>query len=163
MIGASTTPRHSTADIRLCSGVYKPSCDDLPAVQVVCQVTVLNGCAYVWIDGVNPDDPILLSAQSLHNFRSLGTFKDYLENERHDALGDDFGVLLDLTFYTRDSATTTARALEIMHEEHLPPDQALVTARQWGIMLCELNTAERTAHALSALEKSISEEEAALV
>lgn len=141
---------HLVPEIRLCSGVYKPTCTDLAAVEVFCQVVVLNAVAYIWIDGIDAEKPLLLPAQQLHNFRSLGTLREYLENERHRELEDDFDELMDICIARKESATTMVRALEIMHIEGLPADQAVTTARQWGMLLNELDHAERASYQLVA-------------
>jgi hypothetical protein len=139
---------HLVQEIRLCRGVYKPTCDDLPPVEVICQAVVLNSVAYIWIDGVDAENPLLLPAQHLHNFRSLGTLREYLSNERHMDLEEGFDDLMDICMAQKESATTMVRALEIMHTEGLPADQAVTTARQWGILLNELDQAERASYQL---------------
>lgn len=135
-------------EIHLCSGVYKPTCTELPAVEVFCQAVVLNGAAYVWIDGINHENPLLIPVQSLSKFRRVGTLRSYLEDERHLALEAGFDQLLDICKSREVSATVLIRACEIMHEEGLPADQAIVTAHQWGELLNELDQAERAAYQL---------------
>ncbi len=130
-------------NIHLVKGVYAPFGTDLPPVEVVCQVVPLNGAAYVWLDGVDHNDPVLLPAQVLDGTRRLGTLRDYLEDLRHEQLGEGFDSLLDLAMEQQVSATVLVRACEIMHEEGSDPSQAITTARQWGIMLCELDQAHR--------------------
>lgn len=135
-------------EIRLCSGTYKPTCDDLPSVEVLCQSLILNSVAYIWIDGVDAKEPLLLQAQHLQNFRNLGTLREYLSNERHMALEEGFDDLMEICMTQKESATTLIRALEIMHTEGLPAEQAVTTARQWGILLNELDRAERASYQL---------------
>lgn len=139
---------HFVPEIRLCSGTYKPTCDDLPPVQVFCQAVVLNSVAYIWIDGVDAEKPLLLPAQHLHNFRNLGTLREYLADERHTVLEEAFDDLMDICLERKESATTMIRALEIMHDEGLPADQAVTTARQWGMLLNEMDQAERASYQL---------------
>jgi hypothetical protein len=131
--------------IHLCSGLYKPCGADLPAVEIFSQTIVLNGVAYVWVDGINIDSPILLPVQALHQFKRRGTYQEYLEEERHLALDDGFEWLMQLCSDKQESATVVIRACEIMHEEGLPADQAIVTAHQWGVLLSQINEAERAA------------------
>lgn len=145
-----TNSKHLVAEIRLCAGIYKPTCDDLPAVEVFCQAIVLNGAAYVWIDGVNPDNPVLLPVQTLSGFRSMGTLREYLEDDKHLALGEEFDLCLDICMAQQESATVLIRACEIMHAESLPADQAVVTARQWGMLLNDLDQAERAAYQIAS-------------
>ena len=136
-------------DILLCSGIYMPTCAvDIPPVRVFCEAVVLNSVAYVWIDGVDNEKPLLLPAQSLQEFRSCGTLRAYLEDEKHLALEEQFDEILDLCLKRKESATTMIRAIEIMHDEGLPPDQALVTAHQWGVLINELDQAERASYQL---------------
>lgn len=151
MINSVVSPReevrHFVTDIQLCSGVYKPTCADLiPAVEVFCQAVVLNGAAYVWIDGVDAANPLLLPVQTLSKFRRMGTLRAYLEDERHLELEAEFDRLLSICMERKDSATILVRACEIMHVEGLPADQAVVTAHQWGVLLNELDQAERAAY-----------------
>lgn len=148
MIGAMEQVPQLVPEIHLCSGTYKPTCDELPAVQVFCQAVVLNAVAYVWVDGVDAERPLLLPAQALHDFRNMGTLREYLVEERHMELGEDFDNMMDLCLERGESATTMIRAIEIMHEEGLPAEQALVTAHQWGVLLNELDQAERAAYQL---------------
>lgn len=135
-------------EVHLCSGVYKSTCAELPAVEVFCQVVVLNSVAYVWLDGVDHHNPLLLPVQSLHDFRRMGTLRQYLELDKHLELGDRFDSLVDLCMSRMVSATVLIRACEIMHTEGASSDQALVTAQQWGILLNELDQAERAAYQL---------------
>jgi hypothetical protein len=135
-------------DIRLCSGIYQPTAAGLPAVEVICQAVVLNAVAYVWIDGVDAQNPLLLPVQVLHGFRSRGTLREYLEDEKHIGLGEQFDMLMDLCMERRESATVLVRACEIMHAEGLPADHAIATAHQWGLVLTELDLAERAAYRL---------------
>lgn len=150
-----SNPAHLVSEIRLCGGIYKPTCDELPAVEVFCQAVVLNGAAYVWIDGVDTDNPLLLPVQTLLSFRSLGTLREYLEDDRHLALGDEFDRLLDISMEQQVSATVLIRACEIMHTESLPADQAVITARQWGVLLNELDQAERAAYQLASAPEPV--------
>jgi hypothetical protein len=132
--------------IHLCSGLFKPSGADIPVVEVFSQTIVLNGVAYVWIDGLNVDAPILLPAQSLHEFRRRGTFQQYLEDERHLTLEEEFDRLMELCAVRPESATIVIRACEIMHAEGLPADEAIVTAHQWGILLSQIDVADRASY-----------------
>lgn len=153
---SSANQVHLVSEIQLCSGVYKPTCADLPAVEVFCQAVVLNSAAYVWIDGVNAENPLLLPVQALHQFRRMGTLRQYLEDERHIELGEEFDRLIDLCMERKESATVLIRACEIMHTEKLPADQAIVTAHQWGTLLNELDQAERAAyHLVSSGTKTV--------
>lgn len=138
------------SQIHLCAGTYKPTCTDLPPVEVLCQTVVIDGASYVWIDGVDVTNPVLLPVQSLNDFRRLGTQSQYFADEKHAELGDDFDRLIELCVAQRASATLMVRACEIMHAEGLPADEALVTAHQWGLLLCELDQAERAAYSLVA-------------
>lgn len=135
-------------DVHLCSGTYKPTCAELPAVNVFCQAVVLNSVAYVWIDGIDHHNPLLLPVQSLHGFRRRGTLREYLEMEKHVELGEAFDNLMDLCMAQKSSATVLIRACEIMHDERVSADQALITAQQWGMLLNELDQAERAAYQL---------------
>lgn len=144
----STTAPHLVPEIHLCRGVYKPTCTDLPSVEVFCQAVVINNAAYVWIDGIDGTNPLLLPVQALKEFRKMGTLREYLEEEKHTELGEDFDRLIDLCMERKDSATVLIRACEIMHAEGLPADQAVVTAHQWGTLLNELDQAERVAYQL---------------
>lgn len=138
------------ADIHLCSGIYMPTCADLPPVEVLCQTVVINGASYVWIDGVDVTNPVLLPVQALHGFRKLGTQSQYFSDEKHATLGEDFDRLIELCVAQQASATLMVRACEIMHVEGLTAEESLVTARQWGLLLCELDQAERAAYLLVA-------------
>jgi hypothetical protein len=137
--------------IHLCSGLYSPcgAGAGLPAVEIFSQTVVLNGVAYVWVDGISVNAPILLPIQALHQFKRRGTYKEYLEEERHLALDEGFEWLMELCAVKPESATVVIRACEIMHEEGLPADQAIVTAHQWGITLLQINEAERVAMAVA--------------
>ena len=135
-------------EIHLCAGVHKPTCADLPAVEVICQAVVLNGVAYVWIDGINHHSPLLLPVQAFHQFRRMGSLRQYLENDKHLDLGDSFDELIDLCMKGNASATVLIRACEIKHSKNASPEQALITAQQWGMLLNELDQAERAAYQL---------------
>jgi hypothetical protein len=135
--------------IHLCSGLYRPCGADLPAVEIFSQTIVLNGAAYVWVDGISVNAPILLPIQALHQFKRRGTYQEYLADERHLALDDGFEWLMELCAEKPESATVVIRACEIMHEEGLPADQAIITAHQWGTMLLQINEAERVAMAVA--------------
>lgn len=134
-------------DIRLCKGLYKPTCADLSVVEVYCQTLILGSIAYAWIDGVNLDNPLLLPVQTLHNYKSLGTLHQYLQDERHSALvQEEFVELLDLGMRQQESATVLVRACEVMHAEGFGAAQALAVSREWGQLLNELDQAERAAY-----------------
>jgi hypothetical protein len=100
------------------------------------------------LDRIDAENPLLLPAQHLQNFRSLGTLREYLTDERHMDLEEGFDELMDICMAQRESATTMVRALEIMHVEGLPADQAVTTARQWGVLLNETDQAERASYQL---------------
>lgn len=136
------------SEIRLCQGVYQPCIADLPPVEVVCQAVNLNACSYAWVDGVDPDNPLLLPIQVLSKFRSLGTLRTYLEHEKHLSLGDEFTKVLDLCMARGESATILVRACEMMHAEGCAAEQAVVNAHQWGVLLNELDQAERASFQL---------------
>lgn len=143
-------PRRET---RLCRGIYKPTCDFVIApIEVFCETVVLDGSAYVWIDGVNSVNPLLLPVDALHKFENCGTLREYLEDERHLDLGDSFDDLLELCMGTKQSATVIIRSIEIMHNEGLSANNAVITAQQWGDTMNELDAAERAAYQRVAIE-----------
>lgn len=150
----ATPTSQLVSEIHLCSGIYQPTCAELPAVEVFCQTIVLNGVAYVWIDGINQNNPLLLPVQALYGFRRMGSLRQYLENERHLDLGEDFDALIDLCTQRKVSATVLIRACEIMHAEESSADQALETALHWGMLLNEMDQAERAAYQMVTTDKS---------
>lgn len=139
-------------NVHLCSGIYKTTCADMAPVEVFCQTFVLNAVAYVWLDGVDDQNPLLLPVQALTDFRRRGTLREYLEMPKHTELGEAFDDLMDLCMQRKSSATLLVRACEILHAENVSADQALETAQQWGMLFNELDQAERTAYKLVSSE-----------
>lgn len=132
-------------NVHLCSGIYQATCADIAPVEVFCQTFVLDDVAYVWLDGVDDQNPLLLPVQALTDFRRRGTFREYLEMQKHAELGEAFDDLMSLCMQRKSSATLLVRACEILHAENVSADQALDTAQQWGMLLNELDQAERAA------------------
>lgn len=134
------------SEIRLCKGLYKPTCTELDPVHVVCQKVVINSTAYAWIDGVDVENPLLLPIECLHDFQNMGSLRQYLQDDRHIELDAEFDNLLDICMRKKNSATVLVRACEIMHTEAIPADEAVSIAYQWGDLLNTLDRAERVAY-----------------
>lgn len=135
-----------TKTILLCSGVYQPAGASIPPVVVICQLMQLNGTNYVWIDGVSKTEPLLLPSHLLVDHKRLGTLRDYLLDERHFALGEQFVNILELNTEQDATPTVLVRAIEMMHSDGISAAAALEAATAWGWALHALDQADRIAY-----------------
>lgn len=138
--------------VNLISCVYQCDGADLPCIDIKCQVVVINGVSYAWIDGDDFDNPLLVPVESLVGFQRIGTLRDYLTDEAHIDLGEEFNTLLDIALRERCSATVIVRAVDAMHSEGQGAAEAIQLARDWAKLLNDLDNAERAAYQLVAHE-----------
>lgn len=135
--------------IKLCSGIYNPSCAGLPPVHVICQIMIIGGLACAWVDGISMTKPLLLPIDALQDFKHRGTLADYLRDEKHAELdADEFMAVQDECLARNASATIMIRAYEMMHSEGLTASEAITCATEWGVLLNQINEAECAAYGL---------------
>lgn len=134
----------SLGEIHLCRARYNLCLQEDIVVDLFCQYVVLEGCSYAWIDGVNFDNPVLVPIEDLIDFRREGTLGKYLRDDRHLVLGGAFNVFLDMCLRSLVTPTTMVRACEFMHFDCMTPDDAIRAAIEWGELLEQLDTVDRS-------------------
>lgn len=121
---------------------YTPMFLNLAPIQLIGQIVNSGSLSYIWIDGLDRNDPILVPVTNAPGPRHLGTLDAYYrtnEEAFHEIVGSALSRDLIL------SSLLIVRSVEAMKIDHSGPDRAIDTALTWSRMLLELDEMERHA------------------
>jgi hypothetical protein len=132
----------SIANTQLVEFVYPSLFMDVPPVKVIGQVVGTKGAIYVWVDGLDAEDPILVRLVDAPALRHLGTLAAYVRaNESAFAEAAESAS-------TRGIEVTPlliVRAVEAAKADKQGLAVALDVTLRWARMLLELDEIERQA------------------
>lgn len=118
--------------------VYTPLAHSAHPIVVEAQVVPLGGDDFLWIDGVDFADPILVPVDSFPAAVLIGTLDDLMES-----FADEIGLLAMSEDLTEVSPTLLMRAARYLREEQCSPGDALQWAYTFGQLLVELDELDR--------------------
>jgi len=106
--------------------------------RIEAQAVLVDGEEYLWVDGIDFDDPVLLPIRSARGLRYLGELGE-LADQHANQIGE-LSITEDLSAV---SPTVLLRAARCMVEEGLPSSEALSSAATLSQMLLELDELDR--------------------
>ena len=121
---------------------YTPLFIKIPPIKLIGQIVNSGSLSYVWVDGLDRNDPILIPALNAPGPRHLGTLDSYVranEASVHEIV--DCAMSRDLNL----SSLLVVRAVEAMRLDMAGPDRAIDAALGWSRMLLEFDEMERQA------------------
>lgn len=156
LIGRKTVdfPSLQSFGTRLVEVSYRPLVLDVAPLRVIAQTTVSAGSGgaaestFVWVDGMDEYDPILLPLSDMSEARDLGTVAAYF-----DAHSAQVAEVLEATVASGRggeggvgmSCSLVVRAVEAMKADGCTATQAVEITARWANLLLELDQMERIA------------------
>jgi hypothetical protein len=113
--------------IELFGVTYRPALKE-PPITLLCQAVNVGGEKFIWLDGIHPDDPVMVSITSVKNIEWAGTFKEFMstrldlaERVVGESLGAHSPTLMAraMLYMSRDMALTAADALSLAEDQAL--------------------------------------------
>ncbi|CAM9721668.1 unnamed protein product, partial [Phaeothamnion confervicola] len=111
---------------------------------LLCQALNIDDEKFLWVDGINPEDPVVVSISSVREMQWAGSFKEFV-SARPD-LADQILSLesaaahsptllaRSILYMSRDASLTAADALEMAEEQALDIIEAdSESASQMGV------------------------------
>lgn len=136
-------------DIELFNVVYRPGLTE-PPLSLLCQSLDIDDEKFLWIDGINPEDPVLVSISAVRETQWAGSFKEFIAARpdlteqilAQDAAAAHSPTLLarSILYMSRDPSLTAADALEMAEEQALDIIEAdLSNAQAFGVAMKEFS------------------------
>lgn len=132
-----------------CEAAFTPISTSFSAFLVEAQVVVCDGQEFLWLDGIDFEDPVLMPVSCLSGVRFLGSLDDLMV--RYALQIQALAITEDLTMV---SPTVLLRAARSMDEEGLSSSEAMASAVALSQMLLELDELDRR-FMDSAIEKTM--------
>lgn len=113
--------------VELFNVVYRPGLAD-PPLTLLCQAVDVGGEKFLWVDGINPEHPIMVSISAVKHIEWAGTFKEFMtarldlaERVVNESLGSHSPTIMAraMLYMSRDTALTTADALSMAEDQAL--------------------------------------------
>lgn len=113
--------------VSLFSIVYRPGIGESP-VALICQAVDVANEKFLWVDGINAEDPVMVSISAVKHIEYMGTFKDFLaarmdlaEKVIAESLGEHSPTLAAraVLFMARDRNLSARDALELVESQAL--------------------------------------------
>lgn len=113
--------------IELFNVLYRPGLIE-PPLALLCQAVDVAGEKFLWLDGINPEDPVMVSISAVKNIEWAGTFKEFLSARMDladrvvtESLGAHSPTIIAraVLYLSRDSALTAADALSMAEDQAL--------------------------------------------
>lgn len=113
--------------VELFSVVYRPGIIE-PPLTLLCQAVDVAGEKFLWIDGINTEDPVMVSIAEVKHIEWAGTFKEFMSARAdladrvvHESMGAHSAMLLSraILYMSRDTALTAADALSMVEDQAL--------------------------------------------
>lgn len=126
------------AGVFFCEAAFNPISTNFSAFHIEAQVVLLDGEEFLWLDGLDFDDPVLMPLDCLQDVRFLGSLDNLLER---------YAPQIQALAYTEDltsvSPTVLLRAARCMAEEGVSSSEAMSSALSISQMLLELDELDR--------------------
>lgn len=130
--------------IELFNVLYRPGIGQAP-IALLCQAVDIAGEKYLWVDGVNADDPVLVSISACSGISWAGSFEEFMSERRDLAaqvLAESQGLhsptilARSILYMSRDEKLTAVEALELSEGQGLDViDSDEVCAHAFGVAL----------------------------
>lgn len=113
--------------IELFSVLYRPGLIE-PPLMLLCQAVDVAGEKFLWIDGINPEDPVVISISAVKHIEWAGTFKEFTANRMDlaervtgESLGSHSPTIMAraILYMSRDVALTAEEALSLAEDQAL--------------------------------------------
>jgi hypothetical protein len=131
-------------DIELFNVAYRPGLVE-PPVLLLCQAFNINGEKFLWLDGINAEDPVMVSISAVRDIRWAGNFKEFISTRPdlaqqvlQESQGTHSPTILAraLLYMSNDPNLTAAQAIEICDEQAMDIIEAdNGSADQFGVAL----------------------------
>lgn len=114
-------------NIELFNVTYRPGLGEPPMV-LLCQALDMAGEKFLWVDGINSEDPCLVSISAVRDIQWVGSFKEFVAARpdlAKDVLQESDGahsptiIVRSMLYMSRDSSLTAADALELAVDQAL--------------------------------------------
>lgn len=132
-----------------CEAAFNPISTNFSAFRIEAQVVLLDGEEFLWLDGLDFDDPVLMPAECLQDVRFMGSL---------DTLLVQYAPQIQMLAVTEDltsvSPTVLLRAARCMVEDGLSSSEAMLSAMSLSQMLLELDELDRRFMA-AAIQKTM--------
>lgn len=136
-------------DIELFSVIYLPSLGSAP-IALLCQAVDIEGEKFLWIDGINSEDPVLVSISAVRNVKWAGSFKEFI------AARPDIAQLVIAESDGSHSPTALARAMLYMSRDpKLTVQEAMETVEEQAMDILEADDASADALGVAMREFSL--------
>lgn len=113
--------------IELFNVLYRPGIGEAP-IALLCQALDIAGEKYLWVDGVNADDPVLVSVSACSGIEWAGSFEEFMA-ARSDLTGQILAesqglhsptlLARSLLYMSRDEKLSAVEALEMSEGQGL--------------------------------------------
>jgi len=136
-------------DIELFSVIYRPSLGGAP-IALLCQAVDIEGEKFLWIDGINSEDPVLVSISAVRDVKWAGSFKEFI------AARPDIAQLVIAESDGSHSPTALARAMLYMSRDpRLTVQEAMETVEEQAMDILEADDASAESLGLAMREFSL--------
>lgn len=114
-------------DIELFSVVYRPSLSD-PPIALLCQAVDIEGEKFLWIDGINSEDPVMVSISAVRDVKWAGSFREFVLARpdiaqavlaETDGSHSPTALARAMLYMSRDAKLTATEAMELVEEQAL--------------------------------------------
>jgi|GEM_PF-3772644 len=121
--------------IELFNVVYRPGLDESP-ISLLCQAVDVGGEKFLWVDGVSPEDPVMISVTAVKNIELVGSFKEFLTSRM------DLAQAVISASLGQHSPTILARAtLYMTSDKSMSAEVALEVAESQGLDILDADDA----------------------
>jgi len=136
-------------DIELFSVIYRPSLGGAP-IALLCQAVDIDGEKFLWIDGINSEDPVLVSISAVRDVKWAGSFKEFI------AARPDIAQLVIAESDGSHSPTALARAMLYMSRDtKLTVQEAMETVEEQAMDILEADDASAESLGVAMREFSL--------
>lgn len=136
-------------DIELFSVIYRPSLGGAP-IALLCQAVDIEGEKFLWIDGINSEDPVLVSISAVRDVKWAGSFKEFI------AARPDIAQLVIAESDGSHSPTALARAMLYMSRDpRLTVQEAMETVEEQAMDILEADDASAESLGVAMREFSL--------
>lgn len=113
--------------VELFSVLYRPGLIE-PPLTLLCQAVDVAGEKFLWLDGINPEDPVMISISAVKHIEWAGTFKEFMsarmdlaERVVSESLGAHSPTIMAraMLYMSRDTALTASDALSLAEDQAL--------------------------------------------
>ncbi len=131
-------PAAGVDGVFFCEAAFNPISTNCSAIRFESQVVIADGQEFLWLDGIDFEDPVLLPLNSFSEVKFLGCMTDLMDQYARQI--EELAVSEDLS---EVSPTVLLRAARSMAEEGWSSSEALDCAQSLSQLLLELDELDR--------------------